>query len=59
MHTQRVVSIQIVVAGGDYIWFAIGLVFNKTQYSYLPYARRFFDAHLAQAFAFITNLRKP
>lgn len=58
MHTQRAVSIQIVEACGDYIWFAIGLVFNKTQYSYLPHARRFFDTHLAQAFPLITRRKK-
>jgi len=34
----------------------IGLVFAKTQFAYLPHARRFFDAHLSQAFALITRL---
>jgi predicted transposase YbfD/YdcC len=34
----------------------IGLVFTKTQFVYLPQARRFFDAHLPQAFALLTQL---
>ena len=34
----------------------IGLVFTKTNYAYLPHARRFFDAHPAIAFALITQL---
>ena len=34
----------------------IGLVFAKTQFVYLPHARRFFDAHPAQAFALISRL---
>jgi len=34
----------------------IGLVFTKTNYAYLPHARRFFDAHPCQAFALITRL---
>lgn len=34
----------------------IGLVFSKTQFTYLPCARRFFDAHPALAFALLTRL---
>ncbi len=34
----------------------IGLVFTKTKYTYLPHARRFFDAHPAHAFALISRL---
>ena len=34
----------------------IGLVFSKTQFPYLPHARRFFDAHPALAFALIPGL---
>ena len=34
----------------------IGLVLTKTNYSYLPDARRFFDAFPAQAFALLTRL---
>jgi predicted transposase YbfD/YdcC len=34
----------------------IGLVFSKTQFAYLPHARRFFDAHPALAFALLTRL---
>lgn len=34
----------------------IGLVFTKTQFAYLPQARRFFDAHPAHAFSLITRL---
>lgn len=34
----------------------IGLVFTKTRFVYLPPARRFFDAHPAQAFALLTQL---
>lgn len=34
----------------------IGLVLTKTNYSYLPHARRFFDAHPTLAFALITRL---
>lgn len=34
----------------------IGLVFSKTQFTYLPPARRFFDAHPALAFALLTRL---
>ena len=34
----------------------LGLVFTKTKYAYLPHARRFFDAHPAQAFALISRL---
>jgi predicted transposase YbfD/YdcC len=34
----------------------IGLVFTKTQFVYLPHARRFFDAHPAHAFSLITRL---
>ena len=34
----------------------IGLVFTKTKYTYLPHARRFFDAHPAHAFALLSQL---
>lgn len=34
----------------------IGLVSTKTQFAYLPRARRFFDAHPAQAFILISRL---
>jgi len=34
----------------------IGLVFTKTQFAYLPHARRFFDAHPFHAFALISRL---
>jgi predicted transposase YbfD/YdcC len=34
----------------------IGLVFTKTDYVYLPHARRFFDAHPLDAFALIARL---
>jgi predicted transposase YbfD/YdcC len=34
----------------------IGLVFTKTKYTYLPHARRFFDAHPALAFALLSQL---
>ena len=34
----------------------IGLVSSKTQFAYLPSARRFFDAHPAQAFTLLTRL---
>ena len=34
----------------------LGFVFTKTKYAYLPQARRFFDAHPAQAFALISRL---
>jgi predicted transposase YbfD/YdcC len=34
----------------------IGLVSSKTQFAYLPPARRFFDAHPAHAFALLTRL---
>lgn len=34
----------------------IGLVFSKTQFTYLPHARRFFDAHPSLAFALLTRL---
>jgi len=34
----------------------IGLVFTKTQFAYLPQARRFFDALPARAFALISRL---
>lgn len=34
----------------------IGLVFTKTRFVYLPPARRFFNAHPAQAFALLTQL---
>jgi predicted transposase YbfD/YdcC len=34
----------------------IGLVLTKTSYTYLPHARRFFDAHPLDAFALITRL---
>ena len=34
----------------------IGLVFSKTQFVYLPPARRFFDAHPSLAFALLTRL---
>ena len=34
----------------------IGLVFTKTQFVYLPHARRFFDAYPAQAFTLISRL---
>ena len=34
----------------------IGLVFTKTQFAYLPHARRFFDARLFHAFALISQL---
>lgn len=34
----------------------IGLVFTKTQFVYLPHARRFFDAYPAQAFTLISQL---
>lgn len=34
----------------------IGLVLSKTNYSYLPHARRFFDAYPEHAFALITRL---
>lgn len=34
----------------------IGLVFTKTQFAYLPHARRFFDAHPSHAFALISRL---
>ncbi len=34
----------------------IGLVFTKTQFAYLPHARRFFDAHPSHAFSLITRL---
>jgi len=34
----------------------IGLVFTKTQFAYLPHARRFFDAHPEHAFALISRL---
>jgi predicted transposase YbfD/YdcC len=34
----------------------IGLVLTKTNYAYLPHARRFFDAFPAEAFALITRL---
>lgn len=34
----------------------IGLVSSKTKFAYLPPARRFFDAHLAHAFALLTRL---
>ena len=34
----------------------IGLVFTKTNYAYLPHARRFFDAHPTHAFTLITRL---
>jgi len=34
----------------------IGLVFTKTDYSYLPHARRFFDAYPDRAFALVTRL---
>jgi hypothetical protein len=34
----------------------IGLVFTKTQFAYLPHARRFFDAHPIQAFDLLTRL---
>lgn len=34
----------------------IGLVFSKTQFTYLPPARRFFDAHPSLAFALLTRL---
>ncbi len=34
----------------------IGLVFSKTQFAYLPHARRFFDAHPTHAFALLTRL---
>lgn len=34
----------------------IDLVFTKTQFAYLPQARRFFDAHPLDAFALIARL---
>lgn len=34
----------------------IGLVLSKTQFTYLPPARRFFDAHPARAFTLLTQL---
>ena len=34
----------------------IGLVSSKTQFAYLPSARRFFDAHPARAFTLLTRL---
>jgi predicted transposase YbfD/YdcC len=34
----------------------IGLVISKTQFAYLPSARRFFDAHPALAFTLLTRL---
>jgi predicted transposase YbfD/YdcC len=34
----------------------IGLVFNKTQYAYLPQARRYFNAHPDHAFTLFTRL---
>jgi len=34
----------------------IGLVFSKTQFAYLPHARRFFDARPTHAFALISRL---
>lgn len=34
----------------------IGLVLGKTNFAYLPHARRYFDAQPAQAFALITRL---
>jgi len=34
----------------------IGLVASKTQFAYLPSARRFFDAHPARAFTLLTRL---
>lgn len=34
----------------------LGLVFTKTQFAYLPHARRFFDAHPLDAFALIARL---
>jgi len=34
----------------------IGLVSSKTQFAYLPQARRFFDAHPSRAFSLITRL---
>lgn len=34
----------------------IGLVFSKTQFTYLPPARRFFDAHPLHAFALLSRL---
>lgn len=34
----------------------IGLVFTKTRFVYLPQARRFFNAHPAQAFVLLTQL---
>jgi len=34
----------------------IGLVFTKTQFAYLPHARRFFDARPSQAFTLISRL---
>lgn len=34
----------------------IGLVFSKTQFAYLPHARRFFDAHPSLAFTLLTRL---
>ena len=34
----------------------IGLALTKTEFAYLPHARRFFDAHPAQAFALVTRL---
>lgn len=34
----------------------IGLVSTKTQFAYLPQARRFFDAHPSRAFSLITRL---
>lgn len=34
----------------------IGLVFTKTQFAYLPHARRFFDAHPILAFTLISRL---